>query len=210
MSGSLSRRDVFAALSLSLALGPAAGAAPSPENDALIARAIGYLEDLTSVKGRFEQSDQRGVVATGTIWLARPGRARFEYDPPSGLLITSDGKTVIVSNSRLKTFQRLPLTSTPLAIFLAQHIRLDRGAHVTRVDRTADGFSISARDSRGLAQGDITLYFLDAPLRLTGWVIIDAQARLTRVTLTSLAPVPTPSADAFTQTPESSAAPPGM
>ena len=210
MSGSLTRRDALVALSLSLALAPGAAGALTADDQALVARAVAYLDGLTSVKSRFVQSDQRGDVAAGTLWLARPGRARFEYDPPVGLLITSDGKTVIVTNSRLKTFQRLPLSSTPLAVFLAQHVRLDRGARVTRVDRVPDGFSITARDSRGLAQGEITLYFLEAPLRLTGWAIIDAQARLTRVTLASLAPTAIPPAYLFTQVPGVGALPPGM
>jgi outer membrane lipoprotein-sorting protein len=204
----LSRRDLLIASALTLLAESPAFAALSANDEALVARAVAYLDGLTAAKGRFEQSDQRGDVATGSIWLARPGRARFEYDPPSGLLITSDGKTVTVSNSRLKTFQRLPLSSTPLAVFLAQHVRLDRGARVTRVDRTADGFSITARDSHGLAQGEITLYFLEAPLRLTGWAIIDAQARLTRVTLASLTPIATPAEDLFTQSPKAGTAPP--
>jgi len=201
----LTRRAALSALTIAMpAFGPAqpALAAPSAANDALIARAIAYLDGLSSVEGRFTQADAKGAVATGMLWLARPGRARFQYDPPSSYLITCDGTTVIVSDSRLKTFQRYPLNSTPLAIFLAQHIRLDRGAHVTRVDRSPGGFSITARDSRGLAQGEITLYFLDAPIRLTGWVVIDAEARMTRVTLESLKPVTTPAASLFIQRPD--------
>lgn len=212
MSGSLTRRRALAALSLAIAVAPAAArAALAGDDAALVTRAVDYLDSLTSVKSRFVQSDRRGEVATGTVWLARPGRARFEYDPPSSLLITSDGRTVTVANGRLKTLQRLPLSSTPLAVFLAQHIRLDRGARVTRVDRTPDGFSITARDAHGLSQGEITLYFLEGPLRLTGWAIIDAQARLTRVTLDNLAPVASPADSLFTQKPPAaSALPPGV
>jgi outer membrane lipoprotein-sorting protein len=184
---------------LGLAAATPALAARSPENDALIAKAVEYLDGLSSAQSRFTQSDARGREATGTLWLARPGRARFQYDPPSGYLITSDGKTVTVSDSRLKSVQRFPLNSTPLGVFLAQHIRLDHGAHVTRVDRSADGFSITARDSRGLSQGDITLYFTNDPIRLIGWVVIDAQARMTRVTLEDLKPTPTPDSSLFTQ-----------
>jgi len=189
----------FAALAASLAAQPVL--ALSPDDNALVARATAYLDGLASVKARFTQADGRGDVAIGTLTLARPGRARFQYDPPSTLLITCDGHTVTVSDTRLKTQQHFPLSQTPLAIFLADHIRLDHGAQVTRVDRSGDGFSVTARAGGGIAQGEITLYFVSSPMRLTGWVVIDAQARTTRVTLDGVTPIATPSPDLFAQLP---------
>jgi outer membrane lipoprotein-sorting protein len=193
-----SRRLVAVALAATLAVPMLAHA--DPQDDALTARAAAYLDGLTSVKGAFQQTDQKGVTVTGTFYLARPGRARFQYDEPSGLLITSDGRTVVLSDSHLKTLQRFPLNSTPLALFLADHIRLDKGAKVTRVDRSPGGFSVTARDGRGLTQGQITLYFADGPIRLSGWAVVDAQGRTTRVALGALSPSDA-SPDLFTQGP---------
>lgn len=173
----------------------------STDDAAMVAKAVAYLDALASVKARFSQTDQRGDVATGVLYLARPGRARFQYDAPSNLLITSDGKTVTLTDGRLKTQQRFPLRATPLAVFLADHVRLDRGVQVTRVDRAAGAFSITARDNHALTQGEITLYFTESPLRLTGWVIIDAQARMTRVILDGLTAIPEPPAELFVQAP---------
>jgi outer membrane lipoprotein-sorting protein len=194
----ITRRGALAALAL--VVSAPALAAISPDDEALVAKAVAYLEGLANVKGRFQQTDPRGGVATGTLFLSRPGRARFEYDPPSGLLITSDGKTVTLSDSRLRTFHRYPLSSTPLGLFLAEHIRLDRGAKVTAVTRSGDGFSITARDIHGEARGEITLYFTETPMRLTGWAILDAQRKWTRVALQELAPAPAPDPDLFVQT----------
>jgi outer membrane lipoprotein-sorting protein len=194
-----SRRLALAALGALIVLPTLAHADPS--DDALVAKAVAYLDGLVAEKGAFQQTDQRGEQVTGTFYLARPGRARFEYNPPSGLLITSDGKTVVVSDSRLKTIRRLPLSSTPLGVFLSQHIRLDRGAKVVRVDRSPGGFSITARDSRALNQGQVTLYFSEAPMRLSGWAITDAQGGTTRVALGALSPLANPSPDWFTQSP---------
>jgi outer membrane lipoprotein-sorting protein len=197
MIASLSRRLALFAMTAFLAV-PALGRA-DPEDDALIDRAVAYLDGLTAAKGSFRQTDPRGVTVTGTFFLARPGRARFQYDPPSGLLITSDGRTVIMSDSRLKTFQHFALSSTPLALFLADHIRLDKGAKVTRVEHNADSFSITARDGHGLSQGQITLYFAEGPLRLSGWALIDAQGRATQVALGPLSPIGDVDPDLFNQ-----------
>jgi outer membrane lipoprotein-sorting protein len=197
------RRDALAGLATVLTA-PSLAAAPTfaaiaPDDQALVGRAVAYLDGITSVKARFQQSNGKGGSGDGTLYLARPGRARFEYDPPSGLLITCDGRTVLVTDSKRGTFQKLALSSTPLAIFLAEHIRLDRGAHVTRVDRSPGGFSVTAQGSRGLGNGQIVIYFAEAPLRLTGWVVVDGQNKLTRVTLGPLAPIATPAASFFTQ-----------
>jgi outer membrane lipoprotein-sorting protein len=197
----LSRRDALIAFSTAALLG-AASAAPAwaqgPSDDELVQRAVRYLDGLVSVKGRFEQQDQKGGTADGTFYMARPGRARFEYDAPSSLLITSDGKTVILSDAQRHTFQRVALASTPLGVFLGAHIRMDQGAHVTRVDRSEDGFAITAVGPRA-RDGQITLYFADRPLRLTGWQVTDAGAHVIRVTLSALVPIGQPPADFFTQ-----------
>ena len=198
MTAAFSRRTAMGAIAASLAL-PAPVFALSIDDQTLVDRAVAYLDGLGSAKTRFTQSDARGDTVGGVLYVARPGRARFQYDPPATMLITSDGQTVTITDSRLKTLQRIPLRSTPLAIFLADHIRLDHGVQVTRVDRAPGGFSITARSSRGLAQGEITLYFLENPMRLTGWVVVDAEARSTRVTLAGLAPIATPPPEMFVQ-----------
>jgi outer membrane lipoprotein-sorting protein len=77
---------------------------------------------------------------------------------------------------------------TPLSLFLAKEIRLDRGVVVTEVRRYADGFSITARDGGKDTAGQIVLVFGDAPMRLREWTVTDAQGQRTRVTLGNLSP----------------------
>jgi outer membrane lipoprotein-sorting protein len=202
MIASITRRLALFAMAVALALPASAipvSALADPQDDALVAKAVSYLDGLLAAKGTFRQTDPKGVTVTGTFFLARPGRARFQYNPPSGLLITSDGKTVIMSDSYLKTF---PLSSTPLALFLADHIRLDKGAKVTRVEHNANGFSVTARDGHGLSQGQVTLYFAENPTRLTGWALIDAQGRATQVALGPLSPMMQADPGLFTQSPD--------
>ena len=159
-----------------------------PEDQALVDRAVAYLEGLTEAKGRFAQTDARGRTTTGQLFMKRPGKARFAYDPPSGLLVVSDGGVVSVQDTRLKTFDSYPLMATPLSLFLAKTIRLDRGVSITRVARMADGFQVTARDGKKQTAGTIMLTFTDNPLALAGWTVTDAQGRPTRVQLIDLQP----------------------
>lgn len=171
------------------ALAASASAALSPADQALVDQASAYLQSLGEAKARFTQTDAAGRVTQGTVWLKRPGKARFQYDPPSGLVVISDGAAVTVADFRLRSFTRYPLGATPLSLFLARTVRLDRGVAITAVDHTAEGFVIVARDGRGKTAGRLALDFAQSPLRLTGWTVIDAQGRATRVRLEGLAQV---------------------
>jgi len=183
----LTRRTLTLALAAAPLATPAvAQGALAPADQALVDRAVAYLEGLTEAKGRFIQTDARGRSVTGQVFLKRPGKARFAYDPPSGLLVVSDGGVVSVQDKRLKTFDAYPLSTTPLSLFLAKTIRLDRGVRITRVQRLRNGFAVTARDGNKQTAGEITLSFADSPLALTGWTVTDAQGRPTRVQLRDL------------------------
>ena len=189
----LTRRHMISAAAAALATPALAqGVAPAlaAGDQALVDRAVTYLQNLGEAKARFVQTDARGASSQGALWLKRPGKARFAYDPPSGLLVVSNGSTVSVADGRLKTFDAYPLMSTPLSLFLAKTIRLDRGVQVTRVARMSDGFSITARDVKKQTAGQITLTFTDTPLTLAGWSVTDAQGRATRVALSGLQSAP--------------------
>ncbi len=181
----------LAAASLAMGAGaPAMAAASSlsPDEQALVDKATAYLQGLKSVTGRFTQTSFNGSTSTGVFYMQRPGKARFQYDPPAQMVVVSDGYNVSVVDSRLKTHDQYPLGRTPLVILLARQVRLDRGVVVTQVDQTADGFAITARDGRKEAAGRITLNFSNDPIALRGWSVIDAQGRETKVTLGALTP----------------------
>lgn len=189
----IDRRALLTALPAALVGGPALAQARRPatvplsaEDQALVARATDYLQGLGEVQGRFVQTNARGAVTRGVVSIKRPGKARFAYDEPSGLLVVSDGHNVSVWDKRLKTFDRYPLGATPLSLFLAKHIRLDQGVTISEVQRTPTGFSITARDGKKQAEGQVTLSFSDRPVALREWTLRDAQGQTTRVAIESL------------------------
>jgi len=182
---SLTRRTLTLSLAAAALAGPAL-AALAPDDQALVDKATAYLQSLDEARGRFVQTDAQGHVTQGTFYLKRPGKARFEYDAPSGMVVVSDGAAVTVADSRLMTFNRYPLGATPLSLFLAKTIRLDRGVEITGVDRRPGGFAITARDGKKKTAGLLSLTFSDSPMQLTAWAVTDAQGRTTRVKLQGL------------------------
>ena len=187
----LSRRDIgfgLAAIAGLAALPAAAQSGLSAEDRATLAQAQTYLQGLTSAQGTFVETTgaQR---REGRFYLQRPGKMRFEYTSPAGLLVVSDGYNVKRYDPRLNNFQQVPLGSTPLSTFLARNVRLDQGVRIDRVTRMQSGaFAITARDQRRPNEGSVILAFAGSPLRLQEWTITDSQGGRTRTQLTSLQP----------------------
>jgi outer membrane lipoprotein-sorting protein len=190
----VSRRRLLLAFAIVLTAGPAFAAAPArpglSETDAQdVARAVAYLEGLTTAKWRFTQSDTRGGRLSGSLILQRPGRARFDYDPPSGMVVASDGHRVAIVDRRLKTIQAYPLGMTPLGLFLGRNIRFDRGVRVKSVDRTAEGLTILAVEAQHRDRGSIALNFSSSPFSLTGWTLTDGRGVKVQVRLSDFSKV---------------------
>lgn len=196
----LSRRDLgfgLAAIAGLAALPASAQSGLSAEDRATLAQAQTYLQGLTSAQGNFVETSgaQR---REGRFYLQRPGRMRFEYTNPAGLLVVSDGDNVKRYDPRLNVFRQVPLGMTPLSTFLARNVRLDQGVQIDRVTRMQSGaFAITARDQRRPNEGSVILAFAGSPLRLQEWTITDAQGGRTRTQLTSLQPASSLNANLF-------------
>jgi|SRR5579871_3182422 len=166
-----------------------AGVAPqhyarfTPDERADLSRVSDYLNGIRTLKGSFAQTDPNGVVEAGSFYLSKPGRMRFEYNPPDPLLIVSDGDTVAVKNNKLGTVDRYPLVDTPLDLLLGDKIDLNHNLALTGMDELSDSIVIRARSQSSHAQGDISIVFSRSPLGLRRWTVIDAQGLSTTVEL---------------------------
>lgn len=187
----MDRRTFIAASAF--ALSPlCAIAAPAQLNAAQrdkVERATAYLNGLSLAQGKFVQTNSRGSSSRGTLYLNRPGKARFEYDAPAQMTVVADGKYVSVYDRRLKTFDRYSQSQTPLALFLAKKVRLDFQVQINRFEDTPAGFRLTLTDAKGSTKGSLILDFSDDPLTLMGWSIVDARNIRTNVSLSNLEPV---------------------
>ncbi|MFV2092788.1 MAG: outer membrane lipoprotein carrier protein LolA, partial [Hyphomicrobiales bacterium] len=86
---------------------------PSFEEQAQVARVNAYFNRFVYLSGRFTQISPDGVVSEGMFHMRRPGRVRFDYLPPSRLLVISDGFWLGIIDKKLKTTDRYPIASTP-------------------------------------------------------------------------------------------------
>lgn len=160
-----------------------AQAALDARDQADIQRVQTYLNGITTLKARFLQIAPDGSTTTGTTWLDRPGRMRFQYDPPSPLLLVAGHGLFVYYDSSLQQTSNLPLSATPLGLLLQPHLSLSGAVTVTEVRHRPGELMVRLVRTKNPAQGSLTLVFADPPLTLRQWQVVDARHQVTQVTL---------------------------
>ena len=89
------------------------------EEEAAIASVEKYLSGLTTIVADFTQIAPSGNLVSGKFYLERPGKMRWQYDPPTPVLMLADGNFLIFYDYELDQVSHIPLQDT-LAGFLAR------------------------------------------------------------------------------------------
>ncbi len=152
-----------------------AGAAPVQAQARLSLAAVSaYLNGIVTAEAPFTQSNADGSRSTGRLFIRRPGRIRFEYDPPERALVVAGGGMVAIFDGRSnQRAEQYPIRRTPLHLILADRVDLGRARMVVGHDFDGTATTITAQDPERPEDGRIELVFRDGPVRLTGWVITD-------------------------------------
>lgn len=179
----------FAALAAPVAApawGQARAAALTPQDRADVARIEAYLNSVRALQSRFFQVAPDGRTSGGQAWLVRPGRLRFEYDPPAPFLLVGGNGLLVFHDKQLKQTSNVPLSSTPLGLLLQDNLRLAGDVTITALQRLPSQIQVTLVRTRAPQEGSLTLIFADNPLALRQWVVTDAQRLETRITLTDV------------------------
>jgi outer membrane lipoprotein-sorting protein len=184
---------VLAALASVTFLGGAGQQAPqrqtraySDEQKAELDKISAYLNAIHSLKARFVQIGPEGGVDQGTLYIQKPGQIRFEYNPPSPLLIVATGGRVYVKNARLNTVDSYDLSDTPLGLLLNQNVDLKANKAVMGIADQNGAVVVQARTSTNRNNSNITLVFSSPGLELRQWTVRDNQGGNTTVALQSV------------------------
>jgi outer membrane lipoprotein-sorting protein len=146
-----------------------------------------YLNGLTTLQAEITQINSDQTISTGKIMIHRPGRARFEYDPPNEALVIAGGQKLAVFDGKSNTGpEEYPLDRTPLNLILAKDVDLSRANMVVGHDYDGTATIITAQDPEHPEYGDIRLMFTDDPVELRQWIITDDSGAETTVILGEL------------------------
>lgn len=164
------------AASLAIALSASLAQAQDP-----VAKEIAdHFSNVRTMTGEFIQFSPSGQQVGGKFFIERPGKLRFNYNDPSPLRVIADGKTVVIGNQKLRTWDIYPLSKTPLKLLLADRINLG-SKMVKSVDVAPDLTTIVLGDKSIFGDSTITLMFDSKSYELRQWTITDAQGKATTV-----------------------------
>ncbi len=143
-----------------------------------------YLQKLTTLQAEFTQINADNTISTGKISIHRPGRARFDYNPPEDTLVIAGGQNLAVFDGKSNTGpEQYPLKRTPLNLILARRIDLAQDGMI--VGHSYDGTAtvLTAQDPEHPEYGNIQLMFTADPVELRQWIVTDNTGAQTTVIL---------------------------
>ena len=153
------------------------------EEEAAIASVEKYLSGLTTIVADFTQIAPSGNLVSGKFYLERPGKMRWQYDPPTPVLMLADGNFLIFYDYELDQVSHIPLQDT-LAGFLARKtIAFGGDVEVTNIEQGPGSLRVSVMQTAKPDDGELTLEFATQPLQLRNMVVVDSVGQKTTVSL---------------------------
>jgi outer membrane lipoprotein-sorting protein len=165
---------------------------------ALIERVNTYLTSVQTMVGDFVQVAPDGGRTNGKFYLQKPGRVRFEYNPPSPVELIADGQSMVVRDRKLATQDLYPLSQTPLRFLLADRIDLLKDTDLVGV-YSDNMFVTMVIEQRQIIGGTyrLMLMFSSKDLELKQWTVTDPQGYDTTVAVFNLDKSKKPDPDLF-------------
>jgi outer membrane lipoprotein-sorting protein len=168
--------------------GQATPAAPAAETPQMLTERINRsLNGMGSLIGDFSQISADGRRRSGKLYVLRPGKLRFDYNPPSQLEVVSDGSNVAVIDKRVPQQDVYGINQTPLKFLVGEKIDIAKDTKVIGVRREKDEVILDIEDKNTVAgTSKIRIHFNGDTFMLRRWTVTDPQGIPTTIQLANL------------------------
>jgi outer membrane lipoprotein-sorting protein len=151
------------------------------------AKVSAYLSSLNTLVGNFVQVGPDGTKTKGDFYIQKPGKVRFEYDPPTPIAMIADGSSLAVRDRKLATQDIYPLSQTPLRYLLSDRIDLLKDTNVVSVSADEQYISITIEEKSAIIGTSRLMLMLGAKdNQLKQWTVTDPQGYDTTVAVYNL------------------------
>lgn len=154
-----------------------------------IRRVEDYFNEIDTMQARFVQVSSDGTYGEGDVYLDRPGKMRFEYDPPVPVLLLANGGTFLYYDKKLEQATFVPLWETPLWFLLDEETDFtaaEAPVEITHVNQTPEILTLTLVDPTEEYQGTLKLIFGREPFAFKSWRVVDGRGIETEVTLVGM------------------------
>ena len=153
----------------------------------LAAKMSTYLSSISTLSGNFVQVGPNGAKTTGDFVIQKPGKVRFQYDPPSPIDVIADGTTMAIRDRKLATQDIYPLSQTPLRFLLSDRIDLLTDTNVVNVSADDTFATVTIEEKQALiGTSRLTLMFGAKDMQLKQWTVTDPQGYDTTIAVYNL------------------------
>ena len=159
--------------------------APDRGEMAVLQKVRAYLQGLTTLQAGFAQNAAGAPSRRGTLWIARPGRLRLEYQPPEPILMVADGRQFIVYDPSLGQPSYARLSDQPFAFLLRERVDLRDPALNMRAEERGGRIYLTTTPG-GTGSQPMTFIFSSSPLKLQAWQYFDERGQTVTVSLTGI------------------------
>lgn len=144
-----------------------------------------YLRNLKTAKADFIQRSSLGHRLSGTFYLDRPGRLRFEYNEVKDFIV-ADGFFIYFYDAELEEQTNAPIGQTLADFLLRKDITFEDDL-VVQETYSKDGFSfITLVQDDDPQAGNVQLIFSEIPYALRKWRVTDPQGETTEIELKNM------------------------
>jgi len=151
------------------------------------AKVSAYLSSLQTLVGNFVQVGPDGTKTKGDFYIQKPGKVRFQYDPPTPIDIIADGSSLAVRDRNLTTQDIYPLSQTPLRYLLSDRIDLLKDTNVISVASDDMFISIIIEEKQALIGTSRLMLMVGAKdFQLRQWTVTDPKGFDTTVAVYNL------------------------
>lgn len=158
----------------------------TPDIKASVVKINAYFNSFQTLRGELVQTSPRGRSAKGVFFIAKPGKLRFEVEPPTPYIMASDGKWLTLTNKKMNKGDQFPLSKTPLRLLVSNQLDLLKEADVVNFAQDGGITTIALSDKKGSIPGQIVLVFDETQDVLQQWIIIDGKGQRTTVALANI------------------------
>jgi len=150
-------------------------------NDATLSRIEKYLNNLTTITADFTQDTSDGNVAVGKFYLERPNKMRWEYEPPTPILMVSNGSFITYFDRGLAQISHIPIDSTLAAFLIRPKISFSDDITLDSLTKYKGIIAISVHQTAKADEGELTMEFADKPLVIRSFMIKDSSGEITKI-----------------------------
>jgi outer membrane lipoprotein-sorting protein len=145
-----------------------------------------YLNNIDSLTADFMQVDASGESSTGILYILRPGKLRWQYNPPVPILIVVNDSLLTYYDFELKQVSNSSAAGNMIGFLARKNISFSKDVKVTDVITNAGTVRLNISQLAKERNEKINLIFNQDPIFIKKIEIIDDAGNFTSISLSNI------------------------